>query len=322
MQLKKVVLVVLVALVGASASAKAYRLVDLGANIRPLAVNNRQQVLCIAQVLGGTKVLLWDRGSFVDIGAVVGGEFPSAIGLNNLSQIACISRDSVGNMVSRYNYLTGALDVTGLDWATGIDQLGRVLGQVESGEGTFASIWQDGVVIPLDERVGWNVQAVDGNSNGVLVGSAMTEFGENAIVWTSPDNAININLAGMNQSSAKAISENGYVAGWADMAVRGVEQRRGIIWRGGGNYTDVGTLGGRNTIANDINTSLEVVGQSTDRRGVRKAFKWQAGRMVSVNNLVNSKYIFDQAYAINNLGDVAVTGIYRGVSHGFIVFKK
>ena len=93
--------------------------------------------------------------------------------------------------------------------------------------------------------------------------------------------------------SATSISGGGQVVGYIR---RPDDVSRGFIWRNGVS-TDLGTLGGRETRANDINDFGEVVGWSMGPFGGTRAFLWVNGKMRGLGTLGGSE---SQASAINN----------------------
>ncbi len=84
-----------------------------------------------------------------------------------------------------------------------------------------------------------------------------------------------------------------------------------------GEIRDLGTLGGANSSANDVNDNGAVVGWSEDALGDRRAFLWtQRGGMIDLGTLGGAE---SEAYAINNRGQVVGTSRDGdGISHPFL----
>lgn len=81
---------------------------------------------------------------------------------------------------------------------------------------------------------------------------------------------------------------------------------------------DLGTLGGKNSFAMDINDKGQVVGWSnTDAETYfHHAFLWENGRMIDLGHLGGGS---SYAYAINELGQVVgESSLYGGGSHAFL----
>ena len=93
-----------------------------------------------------------------------------------------------------------------------------------------------------------------------------------------------------------------------------------LLWEGDG-FIELGTLGGNESIANDINNLGQVVGKSKTADGVDHAFIWQDGVMCDLNDLIITETDFElaSAEAINDLGDIVGWGyIPEEAAHAYI----
>ncbi|HEX2274470.1 MAG TPA: Calx-beta domain-containing protein [Acidimicrobiales bacterium] len=115
--------------------------------------------------------------------------------------------------------------------------------------------------------------------NGTMRGLG-TPFGDDAYKW----------------STAQGINDRGQIVGSAGDYV-GI---RAFLWDNGA-FTDLGSLGGSYTEAEDINGAGQIVGGSTTASGVRRAFLWEAGGMVDLGTLGGPS---SQATAINDMGQI------------------
>jgi len=124
-------------------------------------------------------------------------------------------------------------------------------------------------------------------------------------IWDAPP--------GFTSSLARAVNDRGQAAGWATSSrnlVDSLATTHACRFEPGGQVTDLGTLGGRDSQAFGINAAGQVVGGSLRADGSRHAFlfttgKNTVGKMADLGTLPGGK--FSLAYAISDAG--AVVGI-------------
>jgi hypothetical protein len=88
----------------------------------------------------------------------------------------------------------------------------------------------------------------------------------------------------------------------------------------GGNSTNLGTLGGLNAAALDINNNGLVVGNSSLPDGTLHAFVFRKGSMTDLNALIpNGGWVLASARAINDRGQIVGTGSFNGEPRGFLL---
>jgi probable HAF family extracellular repeat protein len=84
---------------------------------------------------------------------------------------------------------------------------------------------------------------------------------------------------------------------------------------------DLGTLGGRNSEALDVNARGEVVGVSDVAGGGTRAFLWRDGTMYDLNTALpsGSGWVLQQATGISDAGQIVGIGTLDGAPRGFLL---
>jgi probable HAF family extracellular repeat protein len=146
-------------------------------------------------------------------------------------------------------------------------------------------------------------------------------------VWTRSY----LTVSGSHMSYTEAINENNQGVGYVAATYYGGTPWRAYVWdniTGSGveigTWNDIGTLGGRDSYAYDINNSGLVVGESdyTGTPGVRHAFIWKAGAgMTDLNTLIDpaSGWELVGANGINDDGKIVGYGKFGGQTRAFLL---
>ena len=239
---------------------------------QPMAINNRGQIALICSSGGDTRSFLWDRGSLVAL-----GEFE-------------------GNFVRHEAYdLNDSGTVAGSSWGMGFP--------------AAAWQWSSGTFTPLGALGGSNANAIAINGLGQQTGWAHTAPPIASLLGFAflYDDGRMINLGELPEANASegfGINDLGQVA--AISMKTGESFFRGVIADTRIGMHSVGTLGGLESDAQDLNNAGEVVGRSdtgriADDHWAFHAYVWQDGVMTDLRPLPGDE--FSSATGINQAGD-------------------
>jgi len=94
------------------------------------------------------------------------------------------------------------------------------------------------------------------------------------------------------------------------------------VWRNG-SIQDLGTLGDEDapSTALDINAKAQVVGTSEATSDHLRAFLWEKGKIINLNQLISkqSGWLLLVASRINDKGEILGRGYYKGSIHAFLL---
>jgi probable HAF family extracellular repeat protein len=213
---------------------------------------------------------------------------------------------------------------TGGSEAVAIDRRGRVLlnRSLESAQPWRASVL-DGDREITSPLLAGGATLVGRDVEGRLVAgySPDTELAEarEAVLWRAGEAPVRLGTLGAPWSQSIQINRAGSVMGESATAEG---DHRMFLWRRGA-MTDLGTLGGRNTVLPrsggrpDLLSDHDlVVGASETSTGETHAFLWSDGRMRDLGTLGGG---YSTAYGVNDHAEVVgVSTIPSGESHGFL----
>jgi probable HAF family extracellular repeat protein len=264
----------------------------------------------------------------------LGGTTGGALAVNESGLIVGAVTDAQG--ASRAFVVDPQVDTqpTDLGWlpggnssvATAVNTAGLIAGYAETGGGTNLAFTAGPGSTPMTALALTNgytsMWATAINEAGEIVGYARTASGNtNAFLYALGQVQDLGRPPGADHFIARAVNQSGQVFGHAIFSADG--STRPVRWDHNGwtNWND--TLGGGRTEVSGANRYGQFVGRALDTNGVWRAFLHTAGRAYDLNTLLpsGSGWILDAAAAINNRGQIAVTGrLTNGPPQALVLF--
>jgi probable HAF family extracellular repeat protein len=279
-----------------------YSITDLGTfggNVSAAyGINNRGQVVGSAQLECNcvTHPYLWAEGVLHDLGAMPGATSNSALGINELGQVAGSSTHAF-----LWSRESGMVDLGFPGEASKVNNRTQVAGTIY-GSPEQAFLWTNGTVRELGGLYGAGSAAYGLNNLGQVVGQS----GGRAFLWTEQAGIKDLGTFS-GSAGANAINDLGQIVGVSYSGVFGSHaayfSRQGPI--------DLGTLGGPSE-ASAINNLGQVVGDAGGRAFLTDL---NGGPMVDLYTLIppNSGWLgLINARGINDAGEIIGTGVLPG----------
>lgn len=305
-----------------------YLLTDLG--IPPGASNsNAQRINDLGQVVGNTSNpsvgFLWDDCGMTDMG----GNFASMtpFGINNAG-LVCGSARQTGGPLRAFAWYDGSFIDLGTfggasSEAYGMNEFSEIVGWAELPDGTaHAALWSNGRMIDLGKPgATLSSSAADINHRGQIAGqsvSAITghlqafrwENGEFTMLGTIPGFMLGSYSGGINDAGQICGTSYGYPDD---------SNAQAFMWYNG-YLTGLGNLYGLSSYSRQINNLGQIVGR-LGNGPQRRAFLYQGGTMVDLNNLIRpgTGWTLMVARDINDAGQIVGLGMRGGVQRAFLL---
>lgn len=261
--------------------------------------------------VGEDHAFLLTAAGFTDLGTLPGGDFSRATGLNELGQVVGSARNDAG-VIHAFVWEAGVLtdlgafppedDIGSSSGASAINASGIISGSIDlaggywdlSGTPNFPPFPPFTVLTPdpFTPTVGRDL-----NDAGQIVGAMLSQG--TAFIWEA---GVLQPLPGFVAFDDVAFGVNaaGVAVGRALMAPP--IRRHAVLWPDPATIVDLGTLGGENSTAFDINDDGWVVGESETDTGETVAFLWtEELGMQSLGTLGGAN---SSARAINSAGQI------------------
>lgn len=324
---------------GSMASASAYDVVDLGANLAPADINTQGTVVGARDTGAGTIGFRWtSSGGAEDIAdtrnvdaindseALVGETLTGAyrydgslrtwdgFGAYGINETGMMS----GNEVLDNPYRSSPLPLDPAIYSGGSWKNFGVATVYSRGtqQGVYADQYRLDDINDAGYAVGVKQRTGLVGSTAVLVGPGISGVKFLSIPYGGNAKAIN--------------NQNRIVGATGNNASTGTYAHAYVYDLNAASFQDLGTLGGGiSSYATDINESNQVVGSSwmvTSPTSVSDpaqyhAFIWENGRMTDLNSALpaGSGWVLTSATAISDGGEIVGTGLLNGVPHGFLL---
>lgn len=312
-------------LLGVINAGSIYSVTDLGTlggtSSGAYALNNSGSVVGAANLASQSgNAYLYSGNTMTGLNSP-GAVASQANGINGPQQVAGTIYTSTGARATVWsNGVAGNLgSLGGTDsYAMALNDAGVVVGSSSVANGdSYAFRYAFGQMTNLGALGAGTWSAAYGiNPQGQVAGSAENSAGNTrAFRWDASGGMQDLGTLGGANSYGMAINSRGNVAGFsADSS----GYLRAFLFAAGG-MTELGTLGGTSSYAYGMNASNLIVGYG-DVTGLDQphAFLWKGGTITDLNTLINgSGWELNQAYAINDNGQIAGTGTINGLTHAF-----
>ncbi len=258
--------------------AASYVATDLGVvPFAPDAFNSAGQAVGWQRVTPSSRqACVYTPGvGTVNLGTLGGGDDDEshARGINESGWVVGFSTIGAGGDDSRPFVYEPGVGMSSLgtlggtsSYARGINNSGQVTGNSETASGDYhASIYNPGAGLTDLGAMGGESSAMAINNVGQVVGYCIVNHRNHAFLWTP-----GVGMSDLGDLTPMAVSDNGYVAGWAFFWPGGL--LHACVYVAGSGLADLGTLGGQVSMSQAVNDLGQVVGYSDTTDGQEHAF--------------------------------------------------
>ena len=260
-----------------SVNAAGWSIQAAGDLTRASAINNSGQIVGGSRdIAGHERAATYLNGQTVGLGAIYDGPGSQAYGVNNNGEI--VGSSTVGYLDTNAAFSTYAPNQVSL------------------------------LNVDASPSIAYAV-----NDGGNIVGRSLGFYGSSQAFLYVGGSATNLGTLGSGlYSEARAINNHDQVVGSSEITDDGSYISHAFLYDQGQMH-DLGTLGGTDGIAYDVNDQGQIVGSSTLGNGLQHAFLYQNGSMV---DLFAGDSFRSAANGINADGDVI--GTFGAQNHSFL----
>jgi probable HAF family extracellular repeat protein len=211
-------------------------------------------------------------------------------------------------------------------FAQDVNDAGVVVGSSDAAQGSHAFTWTSaggfvdyGNFNPQDRLNNAGFNAVNASGLAVGTGFRLLEPFRAAVADPVSKTLIDYGAPGRTLSMATGVNDHGVIVGFAS---RGTEPEQAAIFRGPGDFTQLGTLGLGESWAEDVNNAGDVVGAAFSPATRYRPFLYRDGIMLDLTALLPAGSGWGELFSavnVNERGDVVGTGSYRGVATGYVM---
>jgi probable HAF family extracellular repeat protein len=304
---------------------------------RAWEINDLRQVALEAGTgVGGTIGFRWASGVFQPLPTIVPSGSNARATVRSINNLGFIVGNSYGP--------GGLLDQRGVRWAP--DNSLTDLGRYNNSNTFFDDINEAGVIVgdsnrafryepgtgyvelaALSGSTSANASAI--NENDWVAGSSSAEISPGlnqtrGTVWKPDGTLINLgilDIPGQDDTTSVAfgVNDNNEVVGYFGNPTA---FSHAFYWNEVSGIVDLGAPGGRSSFANDINNSGDIVGYASFATGpLQRAYLWRGGVAYDLNQFLppGSGWQLNEAYGINELGDIVGRGTLGGQTQAFLL---
>jgi probable HAF family extracellular repeat protein len=286
-------------------------------------INDAGQVVGWGTSSGGVAyATVWNGSTPTAVGGSV-GYTTAAYAITGSGQVVGVSDLPSGQQATIWNgNIPTYLSVPGLteSVATAINNVGQVVGYAGT-QGEHAIIWNGTTSTDLSALNGNQGMAFGINNSGEVAGvsypTGVSGLSQ-ATIWNGTTPTV-LGTLGGSESEALGINNAGQVVGWS-FTTNG--QTEAFIWTSGTMSPLADLPGSSYSYADAINDSGQVVGDSSFGNGISLATLWNNGIPVDLNTMLDvsgNGWVLEQAFAINDLGQIVGWGEFNGVQEAFLL---